>query len=64
MYLGGSPMTLRILSDSETGRISYPKEVDEFLENGLTAANAPQGTAAPQKVRALAGDHPEPQEPQ
>lgn|GEM_PF-4584038 len=57
-------MTLRILSDSETGRISYPKEVDEFLENGLTAANAPQGTAAPQKVRALAGDHPEPQEPQ
>jgi hypothetical protein len=38
-------MTLRILSDSETGRrSSYTKEVDEFIENGLTAERIPQGT--------------------
>lgn len=37
-------MTLKILSDSETGRNSYAKELDEFLENGLTSVKIPQGT--------------------
>jgi len=38
-------VTLRILSDSETGRHSaYTKEVDEFIENGLTAQRIQQGT--------------------
>ncbi|VBB07043.1 Hypothetical protein LUCI_2287 [Lucifera butyrica] len=35
-------MTIRILSDSETARRTYPKEVGEFLENGLPAAGIPQ----------------------
>lgn len=37
-------MTIQILSDSETARKSYAKEIDQFLENGLVGANIPQGS--------------------
>jgi hypothetical protein len=36
-------LTLRILSDSETARVTYDKEVDYFLENGVPVARIPSG---------------------
>ncbi len=36
-------MTFRILSDSETGRATYSKEIDYFLENGVPVARIPEG---------------------
>lgn len=36
-------LTFRILSDSETGRATYSKEIDYFLENGVPVARIPEG---------------------
>lgn len=36
-------MRIESLSDSETARHSYAKELGQFLENGLVAANIPEG---------------------
>ncbi len=39
-------MTLKILSDSETGRATYDKEIDFFLENGLPVVRIPSDRPA------------------